>query len=74
MNVNMILAQNDQYGVRIFIGCDDMAVEFGAWLMHNGWKVTITGDVKSEEVPRTPLEVEMATALCRLYEQHLAMH
>ncbi len=69
MITNMVLAQNTQFGVRVFIGCYDSAIDFAAWMQDHGWRVTIEQDVESLAVPRTGTEEEMARVLCMEYER-----
>jgi hypothetical protein len=71
MRVNMVIASSDSVACRIFIGCTDVANEFGAWLQLQGWHVRIEGDIDPRTQPRIREEEEMAAALTAEYDKWL---
>jgi hypothetical protein len=69
MKLNMVVASNEHFACRIFIGCDDLANEFGAWLQSTGWEVRIEGDVDPRAQPRLTEEEEIAAALMESFNR-----
>lgn len=69
MKLFMVVAHNPSMAFRTFLGCEDTAVEFAAWLEMNGWKARIEADVNPQAQPRIKEEEEVAMALVVAFDQ-----
>lgn len=65
----MVVAHNEAMACRVFIGCEDTAVEFASWTQMNGWKVRIEADIDPRTQPRLKEEEDVAGALVSAFEQ-----
>jgi hypothetical protein len=69
VKLNMVVASSEAVACRVFIGCTDLANEFGVWLQANGWVVRIEADVEPAAQPRLKEEEEMAAVLTGAFEK-----
>jgi hypothetical protein len=72
VKLNMVVASSEAMACRVFIGCTDLANDFGAWLQLQGWSVRIEADVEPAAQPRLKEEEEMAAVLTGAFEKWLA--
>lgn len=69
IRVYMVVASSESLAARVFIGCEDMAHEFGAFLQENGWTVRIESEIDPRTQPRLKEEEDAAGALIAAFEQ-----
>lgn len=69
MNVNMVVAAHDEIAFRTFIGCDEIAVDFAAWLSVNGWHARIEPDVNPLSQPRLKEEMDLAGEMLAKFDK-----
>lgn len=69
--MNIVRAHLGDQSATLYVGCDDLAVDFADWLTQRGFAVTIS-DGLPDAHPRTPREAELADALTAEYAAALA--
>lgn len=69
VRVNMVVASTEDVAFRAFVGCNDLAVDFAAWLSVNGWHARIEPDVNPAAQPRLKEEMDLAGSMLAEFDK-----